>query len=325
MIKHMISATLLILGGVAVLDTAVAAESLVPEQFQVFDDSSAHTINYDDLTMLLNRVVMDLSAEVRPAAPLGTLISSSREGTSNRFFYEAFVTNEESRQLVSDIRKSLEQVPSEKPLKYFSRDVQLAYWLNLYNVTVLDEVIKVYPKQNLKKLLVGKKSILSQKLLNVEGVSLSLNDIQFTILKENYDNNPLIMYGLYQGVFGGPDIRNEAFTGKNVYSALEDNAMRFVNSNSGATKENKEVLHVSGLYQRNKVYFPDFEADLTEHLLAYLDGPAREQLLSATKIEADINNWGVTDLGGYHKWSTRYRREIKNLPEHTYTPNAVTW
>jgi hypothetical protein len=36
---------------------------------------------------------------------------------------------------------------------------------------------------------------------------MSLDDIQFTILRQNYDNDPLIIYGLYQGNIGGPNIR----------------------------------------------------------------------------------------------------------------------
>ena len=65
---------------------------------------------------------------------------------------------------------------------------------------MLNEIIEVYPKRDLKKLFRGKKSILDKKLLVVADVPLSLNDIQFTILKQNYDNNPLIIYGLYQGL-----------------------------------------------------------------------------------------------------------------------------
>jgi hypothetical protein len=60
---------------------------------------------------------------------------------------------------------------------------------------------------------------LPKKLLTVDGVALSLNDIQFNILKHNYANNPLIIYGLYQGVIGGPNIRKSAYTGATVARA----------------------------------------------------------------------------------------------------------
>ena len=105
---------------------------------------------------------------------------------TNRLYFETFKEEEKGQQYLLNIQSSLEQLPSEAPLEYFSRDEKLAYWLNLYKVTVLNEVIAVYPKNNLKKLFRGKKSIYSKKLLTVAGVPLSLNDIQFTILRENY-------------------------------------------------------------------------------------------------------------------------------------------
>jgi len=178
-------------------------------------------------------------------------IKRSTANEANRFYYETFDDNEATQQLLGAIRDSLAHVPTEVPLKYFSRDEQLAYWLNLYNVTILNEIVNVYPKKNLKKLLVGKKSILPKKLLTVDGVALSLNDIQFNILKYNYANNPLIMYGLYQGIIGGPNIRKSAYTGTDVYRALANNAIEFTNSNRGTygSSKNPEVFRVSSLYE----------------------------------------------------------------------------
>ena len=69
---------------------------------------------------------------------------------TNRLYFETFKEEEKGQQYLLNIQSSLEQLPSEAPLEYFSRDEQLAYWLNLYKVTVLNEVIAVYPKNNLK-------------------------------------------------------------------------------------------------------------------------------------------------------------------------------
>jgi hypothetical protein len=219
----------------------------------------------------------------------------------NRFYFETFKDNEEARQFLREIQTSLEQMPDEAPLSYFSRDEQLAYWLNLYNVTVLNQVIDEYPKRNLKKLFRGKNSIFEQKLLTVAGIPLSLNDIQFTILKQNYDNNPLIIYGLYQGIIGGPNIRKTAYTGENVWRALENNAYEFINSNRGTYKTRGSTFRVSSFYDRSEAYFPDFETDLSAHLLEYLQGDEKPALQEAAKLKADINDWDVTDLGGSHR------------------------
>jgi len=230
-----------------------------------------------------------------------TSVKRSTINEANRFYYETFAKNEDGRKLLIAIQKSLEQVPSQAPLKYFTRDEQLAYWLNLYNVTVLNEIIKEYPQRSLKKLALGKNSIFSEKILNVAGIPLSLDDIEYTILKSNYDSNPLIIYGLYQGYIGGPNIRKRAYSGGDVWRALKNNANEFVNSNRGTYPKDEKTFRVSSLYERNKAFFPDFDNDLTEHLMVFIEGPERSDLQSAKFIRPDIDDWTVTDLGGTYR------------------------
>ena len=306
--KRILLATFFICGLLAINGVANATDSTVPGPFQRFNAASTYTIKYGDLDGLLRASVVNVGRSTRekaepPVAKTGTRMKQTGVKTStvnegNRFMFEAFKNNEENQQLLGAIRTSLEKIPTEVPLEYFSRDEQLAYWLNLYNITVLNEIVKVYPERKLKKLLVGKKSILSKKLLTVAGVPLSLDDIQYTILKQNYNNNPLIMYGLYQGIIGGPNIRRRAYSSENVYRNLENNAVEFINSNRGTSSKSARVFRASSLYQRNKEYFADFNSDLKVHLLSFLEGDERGELQVATTIKPDINDWTVTDLYG---------------------------
>lgn len=309
--KKISFSTLFIIGSLAI-SQVVSAESAVPEPFQGFDNDSKYIIKYDDLTALLKTVVVDVGRSTREVAKpsqakLGTMMKSKIKRTTaneaNRFYFETFKENEAGRQLLINIRDSLEQLPSEVSLEYFSRDEQLAYWLNLYNVTLLNELVDIFPKSNLKKYLQGKKSILSEQRLNVAGVPLSLDDIQFTILKNNYDNNPLVIYGLYQGVIGGPNIRKTAYTGADVWRALENNAIEFINSNRGtySKDDDSDVFEVSSLYDRNRVYFPDFNKDLSAHLLKYLEGYEKTMLANADTLKPDINDWTITSLSGSYR------------------------
>lgn len=305
--KHIFSITFLVCGFFSINAMANAADSTVPDPFQRFDDGSRLTINYTDLSSLLEAVVLDTGRSNRTKASSSQTATGTRMKVSvnratvnegNRFYFEIFNGNEKNQQTLRDIRNRLENIPAANPLEKFSRDEQLAYWLNLYNTTILDEIVKVYPERELEDLLVGKKSIMSKKILIVAGIPLSLNDIQFTILRQNYENNPLVIYGLYQGIIGGPNIRKTAYSGKYVYADLIDNAMEFINSNRGTESKNKRTFRVSSLYERNELFFTDFEADLTGHLLTYLEGEERIELQTATKIKADIDDWTVTDLFG---------------------------
>ena len=308
--NHPYSFKLVILASIAISFTAFAADPAPPEVFQRHDPYSSLTIGYEDLDSLLQTVVLDTGPSTREIAkPINTStgtrmkvkVNRATISEGNRFYYEIFADNEENQQLIQNIRKRLETLPLVTPLERFSRKEQLAYWLNLYNITVLDEIIKVYPKRDLEGLLAGSQSILSEKTLTVAGVPLSLNDIQFSILRYNYDNNPLVIYGLYQGIIGGPNIRKSAYSGSNIYGELAENAVEFINSNRGTQSKNKRVFRVSSLYERNEVFFDEADSKLRDHLLRYLEGEERDELLAATKIKKDIDDWTITDLYGSYR------------------------
>jgi hypothetical protein len=307
MLMNIRSAIFSIVMSSILVPAAFAAESLVPEPFQRFDPDSRYSISYADLNEIFKKVVVDTGRSTREKSDpiraktgsrLKVNVKRSTINEGNRFYYEVFSEDPETTQLLLDIQKNLEGVPAEAPLQYFSRDEQLAYWLNLYNLTLINEIIKVYPERKLKKLLTGKKSILKKKLLNVAGIPLSLDDIQYTILRHNYANDPLVIYGLYQGIIGGPNIRKGAYSGANVRRYLADNAAEFINSNRGTYAKDEKVFRASSLYDRNRAFFPDFQADLRAHLLNFLEGRERRQLQAATVIKPDISDWTITDLYG---------------------------
>lgn len=305
--KQILLVTFLVSGFFSVSTFADTTNSTVPEPFRGYDAKSKLAIDYRDLDSLLDMVVLNTGRSDRKKAAsthsqtgtrMKVSVNRATINEGNRFFFEVFENSADNRQVLLKIRNRLESIPNAVSLEKFSRDEQLAYWINLYNVTILEEIVKVYPERKLEELLVGKNSVLSKKTLTVAGVPLSLNDIQFTILKQNYENNPLVIYGLYQGIIGGPNIRKSAYTGKYVYADLIDNTMEFINSNRGTDSKNSRVFRVSSLYERNKVFFPDFNAELTEHLLTYLEGEEHDELQAATKIRTDIDDWTVTDLYG---------------------------
>jgi len=137
---HFLAAAFSALALLAVFGAAGAADSSVPEPFRGFDAASGYTINYDDLDALLNVAVFNagrLNGDkiAQAVARTGSRITKKFKSTTvydgNGFYFEAFAASEENRRVLHNIRESLEQVPCEVALQYFSRAEQLAYWLNL--------------------------------------------------------------------------------------------------------------------------------------------------------------------------------------------------
>ncbi|MBL4942637.1 MAG: DUF547 domain-containing protein [Colwellia sp.] len=301
LIKHFLIITSIVYSNISNAD-----ESKIPEPFRGENNLSSVTIDYHSLNYLLNKTVIDMGRSARKKVKktslnIGTRLKNSRKRLTtlegNRFYFEAF-KSEKNRKVLHNIRTELEQLPAKAPLYHFSKKEQLAYWLNLYNVTILDEIVAVYPKRNLASLFEGENALVNQKILNVANIALSLNDIKNVILKEKYNHDPDILYGLYQGFIGAPNIRKKAYTGANVYNALKDNAEEFINSNRGTYSKNKNTFYISNLYERNADYFPNFKIDVTAHILKHLEGYHRSRLEMASTVKANISNWRITDLYG---------------------------
>jgi hypothetical protein len=282
------------------------AEDKAYPQFSGYSPKSKLTINFEPVNILLESNVLDMGPSRRINAkldkpPIGTrlrnVFSSATHNESNRFTYE-LIKSPKQKSLVNDVKKYLESLPEKNNLNLYSKQEQLAYWLNLYNITLINEIVKRYPIVSLEKILTGPDSLLDKKLVNIGTLQLSLSDIQYGILDKNYSKEPLIIYGLYQGYIGSPNINKKAFSGKNVYKLLKNNATDFVNSNRGTKIDSLNSLEVSSYYARNADYFPNFSNDLKLHLLQFADKTTQEIINKSDKIEPIINNWAIADLFG---------------------------
>lgn len=292
----------LCLGAVSVC----ASDFSLPEAWQGETQDSVITIDYADLDYVLDAAVLMSGPPSRKKSKAASASVSTRlknnyniltTNAGNRIMFEEFKKKPEMAAVISTIRASLESVPAEIPLNSLNKKEQIAFWLNLYNVVVIDEINKVYPKKDLEDFVTGKDGLLTRKLVKAGGVQLSLNDIQYGVLQQKYPDEVLVIYGLYQGYIGSPSIRKYAYTGTNLNRSLQFNANDFINTNRG-TYPNGKTFRVAGFYQRNASYFPDFAADLRSHLKEYLREDEIPLLDQAQTLVADINDWTVTDIYG---------------------------
>ncbi|WP_262689990.1 DUF547 domain-containing protein [Kordiimonas aestuarii] len=265
-----------------------------------YAESESISISYDDWSYVLKATVFEAGRSDRSyAAPpepgvgrriiKGNTASTRFEG--NRLYFPAF--EGKNLEAVLRIRAELAAMPDAVPMAEWTKNQQLAYWLNLYNVTLISELAKRYPEQELRSLLYGKRGLLDRKLLKVAGVKLSLNDIHHHIILENWDD-PLVIYGLFHGYVGCANIRPEAYTADKVWEQLKENAIDFINSNRGARMRD-EVLEVSTLYEENAALFPSVEA-LKSHIAAYADPAFATRVQGASQIKASVKDYYIADL-----------------------------
>lgn len=225
---------------------------------------------------------------------------------NNRVILSGF--EDEHFAVMRQYREALESVPEQLPLASLNRSEQLAFWLNLYNVHALEHVAAHYPVTTTEALRSSPgeapEGVWHKRTLEVAGVPLSLVDIEQKILFPIWDE-PLVLYGLWQGAIGGPRLPVQAYTGSGVWKTLRENAREFINSNRGMNPDG-EVLAVSLLYGWGAPLF-DGKESLQRHIEAHALPPFSQGLDAARRVEVELYDWHLADLsGGTHhqgQWS----------------------
>lgn len=261
-------------------------------------------IDYQVWDNALSNIVLRLGQSIRVRAKRPDPLVGTRRITGHKSAYRlegSRVTfsylNDEYKTGLTEYRKDLERIANKVDITRLARKEQLAFWLNLHNVTLIEQIALNYPVRRPSKLLVGssKQPLHEAKLLNIRGIALSLRDIRENIVYANW-SNPDVMYGFFHGNIGGPALQNFAFTSRNVNEILKLQANDFVNSLRGV-HESRNALKVSALYDEAKpYYFPNWETDLKRHLRKHASPDVLEDIASNKPIKLDRYDPVVADL-----------------------------
>lgn len=179
----------------------------------------------------------------------------------------------------------------------YNRDEQFAYWLNLYNAVTVELILKAYPVDSIRDLGgLFSSGPWDRKVATVMGETLTLNDIEHRILRPIWDD-PLVHYGVNCASVGCPNLRDEAYTGTEVYAQLRDNASDYVNSPRGVTFRAGE-LRVSKIYNWYRTDFGGSESGVINHLRRHAAPALSARLDAAAAIDGYAYDWQLNDAAG---------------------------
>ena len=292
------------------------------DKFANHSTQSLYTIRHDPWQQFLSASVFDMGPSTRQRARrrtggvhTGTRISTGSRSPvrfeGNRVLFHLF--NEDTLEFIKSYREELVGLMDRYDYADFSRDEQLAYWLNLHNAVLMHEIAKVHPisRPRSHRLRSRNNTLLFEaKLVVVAGEPLSLNDIRHKIVYANWQS-PEVIYGLWEGTIGGVDIMPAAYTGANVWSLLGDNADRYVNSLRGVQAFpagfGRIEFRVSNAYVEARRLFPSWPDNLYTHLDQYAAGsvvrllrnrPRLVRVLPYDSSTADFSGGEVARFGG---------------------------
>ena len=273
-----------------------------------YKEAPTNIIKYGDLDLLLKQTVLetgrsDHKPARKPTVSTGTRVSydnikpSRLEG--NRILFHQ--QTDELARVSAELRDAMLEIPSKINFATVSKDEQLAYWLNLHNIIIYNQLANHYPVTDLKPLFANCKSKKSQycaRSYNLGGQMVSLKDIRDHVVN-NWDD-PLVIYGFYMGAVGTPNARAGAYEGSHVWQDLRENAVDFIHSVRGSRVRSSTKLNVSTYYTSFPAYFPNLKEDLLTHIRAYSEPHYANQLRNITKVKTGLNDWNIADLYNGH-------------------------
>ncbi len=242
-------------------------------RFATYSESSEQVVDHDEWQLILDDY----------------LVSDTDSGV-NLFDYSG---------LIDDGREPLDQyvdsLTAIDPLG-LNRHEQMSYWLNLYNALTVQLIINHFPTASITTL--GSNPLefgpWNEVAANVNGVDLSLNDIEHRIIRPLYDDYR-IHFAVNCASIGCPNLAVDAFTAENLDDQLDEAASEYLNHPRGVRFEG-EQLHLSSLFDWYADDFGDNQQAVLATLSNHTDPSVTEALTGFSGDPVYYYDWG---LNGY--------------------------
>lgn len=128
--------------------------------------------------------------------------------------------------LVAQAVLNLRAMPPDT-LAQYSRQQKMAYWINAYNLLLLEEVVQNYPVDSIQDIL----NVLNRVHHDVAGQDVSLNDIDKAILLGQFAD-PRTCFALCRASVSSPILNREPYDPQRLSAQLQGVSLRFLSDTS---------------------------------------------------------------------------------------------
>ena len=178
--------------------------------------------------------------------------------------------------------------------KNWSKEEQLAYWMNAYNAFTVQLILDNYPLESIKDIVSGPNipfvnSPWDIKFINIEGAKYDLGNIEHNFLRKRFDE-PRIHFGINCASISCPVLPQFAFNADKVYEQLDEQTRLFF-KDASKNKIEQNKLQLSKIF---KWFGGDFKKDgktLQEFINQYTD----TKIDSNASIEYLDYNWNLNE------------------------------
>jgi len=251
---------------------SAGAQSLA-ERFAAHDAGSTVTVDHSAWDAMLK-------AYVKP------------DGDLNRVDYATW--KRESRDDLLGYIERLERTD----VASLSRPEQYAYWVNLYNAVTVALILKHYPVDTIRDIDISPGFFANgpwgAELVMVDGVKLSLDNIEHDILRVNWDE-PRVHYAVNCASVGCPNLARDAYTGERLDAQLDAAAAAYIASPRGVRFDGARVT-ASKIYSWYDEDFGNSEAGVITHLRKHADDETARRLSGLSSIDNYAYDWSLNDV-----------------------------
>lgn len=179
-----------------------------------------------------------------------------------------------------------------------NRAEQYAFWANLYNAKTIEIILDHYPVKSIKDIRLTLWRPFDgpwvADVTKVNGIALSLNDIEHTIMRGLW-NEPRVHYAVNCASIGCPNLATKAYTGANLEAMLDVGARAYVNSPRGIRVENGKIV-ASKIYSWFVEDFGNTAKGVLKHARAHAEGDLAKALTRAGSIADYEYDWSLNDV-----------------------------
>jgi Protein of unknown function, DUF547 len=192
-----------------------------------------------------------------------------------------------------ELNRYLDQLSAVHPDdKSWSRNEQMAYWINAYNAFTIKLVVKNYPVESIKDIKKGiafVNSVWDIKFIKIQGFTYDLNNIEHNILRPVF-KDARVHAAVNCASFSCPRLRQEAYTAEKLDSQLEDAMKKFLADplRNNITAEKVEISEIF------KWFKGDFDRDAGS-LIAYINKFSAQKISDNTELKYLDYNWVLNE------------------------------
>jgi hypothetical protein len=175
----------------------------------------------------------------------------------------------------------------------WSKDEQLAYWINAYNAFTISLIVENYPVKSIKDLgpalkIPLIKDVWHYKFFKIGGKESSLDEIEHSILRKEFEE-PRIHFAINCASVSCPPLLNEAFMASKIESQLMKVAKNFINDKS-RNKISVNAVEISPI-------FSWFKGDFTAKgsIVDFLNKYSSVKISSNAKVSHLDYNWNLNE------------------------------